>query len=269
MRIIDSYEVLKVSPNGEREIFAKFVFVEKDVLYIGRSADRHLQPTRSDQLDSYEKLETEGRGPPLEPRWTVAEPGQHRFEKKPDLGDFEYSGLEENMAHEIDMCEVVRKHPHENLATYYGCVVTGEKKVSGLLFEKYDRSLRDMVNSEGLNNTHFIASGRTQVRPEMRNWLERLREAVKHLHSLGYVHNDITPANIMIDDEGSRPVLIDFGSMCHVGESLARVGRTMEWHDPSVTHAAEQNDLDALTEIETWMFGLQSDLKFHGIGRHF
>ncbi|KAG6245556.1 hypothetical protein E4U23_005282 [Claviceps purpurea] len=41
--------------------------------------------------------------------------------------------------------------------------------------------------------------------------LEGIERDVRHLHSLGIVHNDISPANIMFD-ELDRPVIIDFDS---------------------------------------------------------
>jgi serine/threonine protein kinase len=96
----------------------------------------------------------------------------------------------------------------------------------------------------------------------MRKWLSPLHEAVNHLHSIGYVHDDITALNIMFDGQG-RPVIIDFGSICRVGESLSQYKRTMEWHDPMVTHATLSNDTDALKGLETWLFGSVNDLIFH------
>lgn len=168
--------------------------------------------------------------------------------------------LEAKMAHEIEMCEVIRQHPHPNLAVFHGCVIK-EKRVSGLVFEKYPLSLLEIVNPGGISKNNIIVSPRIHVSAHMRDWLKCLHGAVEHLHSLGYIHNDLTPANIMIADS-ENPVIIDFGSLCRVGESLAIVKRTPDWHDQSVMQAAADNDLGAVEEIENWLFGSASDVEF-------
>ena len=67
------------------------------------------------------------------------------------------------------------------------------------------------------------------------------------LHSLGLVHNDINPSNIMIADD--RAVIIDFGSCRKIGESLEDIGRTYEWYDEKIQHSLPKNDLTAFEEI--------------------
>jgi serine/threonine protein kinase len=80
--------------------------------------------------------------------------------------------------------------------------------VSGLCFEKYRTTLSYQVNPGYLNKSMFLASGRTRVDIGMRESLAGVRDAVSHLHSLGIIHNDIKPENIMIDEMG-RFILID------------------------------------------------------------
>lgn len=46
----------------------------------------------------------------------------------------------------------------------------------------------------------------------MKSGLEGILAAIKHLHSLGTVHNDINPANIMLDEDDTLN-LIDFDSI--------------------------------------------------------
>lgn len=81
--------------------------------------------------------------------------------------------------------------------------------------------------------------------------LAGVERGVRHLHGLGWAHNDINPSNIMLD--GDEGVVIDLGSCTRVGESLRGVGRTYEWYDDKVEAAVPQNDLDALDEIRTWL----------------
>lgn len=81
--------------------------------------------------------------------------------------------------------------------------------------------------------------------------LAGIERGIKHLHALGWVHNDINPSNIMLD--GDEAVIIDFGSCRRAGESLDGAGRTYEWYDERVETALPRNDLDALEEIRIWL----------------
>lgn len=56
-------------------------------------------------------------------------------------------------------------------------------------------------------------------------------------------------------DEDVKLVLIDFDSCRRRGESLVGVKRTYGWHDPEIKVAEEENDLNALAELQTWLFG--------------
>ena len=47
---------------------------------------------------------------------------------------------------------------------------------------------------------------------EWRRWLDRLLDGLEHVHEHGYLHRDITPANIVIRIANGEPVFIDFGA---------------------------------------------------------
>lgn len=53
-------------------------------------------------------------------------------------------------------------------------------------------------------------------------WLDGIKQGIRHLHSLGLIHNDINPANAMRDDT-QTPKLIDFDSCKLVGQSMEGV----------------------------------------------
>ncbi|EGR49374.1 uncharacterized protein TRIREDRAFT_106487 [Trichoderma reesei QM6a] len=261
MEIIDSFEVLK-KIDGKFDMYVKVIVRQGGEYYIGKWRDRKHLPDDFSQLEDVRIIPTKDRGPAMNPQWTTAQSEGDFYVKKPSLQDHVDPELENRVEHEIKMCELIKRDPHPNLASYYGCVVK-EGKVMGICFKKYQRTLLETVNPGRLSKRHFMESGRPLVRNHMKGWLESLRSAVIHLHSLGLVHNDITPANIMLD-EADSPVLIDFGGLCRVGESLRTVKRTYGWYDEAVTEATKQADLDALAEIEALLFATPDGLKFSG-----
>lgn len=147
------------------------------------------------------------------------------YVKKPQIEDYLDPDLEKDIGHEIDVCEVLKRSAHPNLAAYHGCLAVSAK-ATGLLFKWYKCTLLELVNPQQLSKRHFIATGRPLVNNGMRDWMQRLRRAVGHLHDLGLVHNDISPANVMLDED-EQPVLIDLGSTCQLGSALTKVKRLL------------------------------------------
>jgi serine/threonine protein kinase len=88
--------------------------------------------------------------------------------------------------------------------------------------------------------------------------LDGILAGIRHLHSLGIIYNDITPANIIFEEDDT-PVIIDFDSCRKVGDLLHGTKRTHGWHDPHIQTALEKNDLDAFGELQTWLIGSSAD----------
>jgi len=104
-----------------------------------------------------------------------------------------------------------------------------------------------IVNPKNRGKRAFISDGRLLKKLD----LNGIEKGIQHLHSLGLVHNDINPSNIMLDKDVL--VIIDFDSCRPIGKSLNEVGRTYEWYDESVQYSLPSNDLDALHEIREWL----------------
>ncbi|PTB69400.1 kinase-like protein [Trichoderma citrinoviride] len=259
MEIIDSFEVMK-KVDGKFQIYVKVIVRQDDDYYIGKWRDRRQLPDKFSQLEDAKMIPTKDRGPVMNPQWTTAPQTGDFYVKKPDLQDYVDPKLEERVEHEVKMCELIKRQTHPNLASYYGCL-SDQGRVVGICFKKYQKTLLESVNPGRLSKRHFMESGRPLVEDHMKDWITSIRSAVDHLHTLGLVHNDITPANVMIDEHGS-PILIDFGGLCRVGESLRTVKRTYGWYDEAVTEANKQGDIDALAEIEAWLFDAPEDLRF-------
>lgn len=129
---------------------------------------------------------------------------------------------------EVGIYEVLRKNPHPNITTYYG-YRESRGRVSGLCFKRYISTLLETVNPQYLSKRAFLSSTRELVRESMKSCLDRIWVAITHLHSLGIVHNDINPANIMVDEDGTF-ILIDFNSCQYIGERLHTTGTKRTHH---------------------------------------
>ncbi|QRV90664.1 Serine/threonine-protein kinase [Ceratobasidium sp. AG-Ba] len=86
--------------------------------------------------------------------------------------------------------------------------------------------------------------------------MQDIRDGVEHLHSLGLVHNDINPTNIMVDENG-RGVLVDYDSCRRDGEEipLGCKGGSIGWC-PDIDMSERKNDLDCIDKVEEWLRNL-------------
>ncbi|KAL1849088.1 hypothetical protein Plec18170_007747 [Paecilomyces lecythidis] len=149
--------------------------------------------------------------------------------------------LKEMLLAEAQVMEMFCHHPHPNIIRYYGCwVVRGY--VTGLVMDKHAQNLEAYVK-DGVGPLD---------KPSFMNALE---SSLRHVHALGWAHNDLTPANILVN--GNRmPVLIDFGGCQPIGSRLKYIRGTKGWIDGKIedyTTSDEQHDLSALDKISSWL----------------
>ncbi|KAH6974949.1 kinase-like domain-containing protein, partial [Ilyonectria sp. MPI-CAGE-AT-0026] len=125
---------------------------------------------------------------------------------------------------EVKVCELLREHAHPNIATYIGFIMQGDS-IRGLCFATlFDKDL----------------------------CLQGIESGIRHMHSLGLVHNDINPSNIMIDS-ADRPVIIDFGSCKQEGEKLGVKAGTWGWSIEGAEYALRENDFFGLSGLKTYL----------------
>ena len=139
------------------------------------------------------------------------------------------------------MQQISQLAPHPNIVRYHGCRVR-RGRITGLVMDKYDHNLTE----------HFYRKARPLDIP---TFVAALKSAVKHLHASGFAHNDVNPANIMVDDYG-MPVLIDFDSCCRIGEKLTRGRGTPGWIEGSMDDyitSEASHDIYALHKLREWM----------------
>lgn len=95
---------------------------------------------------------------------------------------------------------------HPNICEYYGCVRSGQY-VTGLVLKKYERNLREMEAKLSLDQRQAIFAG--------------ILAGVRYLHDHAFVHNDLRPENIMLDENGISKI-IDFDSCLRIGDNSVR-----------------------------------------------
>ncbi|KAK2051009.1 hypothetical protein LY76DRAFT_557682 [Colletotrichum caudatum] len=207
--------------------------------------------------------------PPCPPGVTVAPASLADLDdvyiKKPDLLRLAVTNnLEATLLEEIRVCELIKRHPHPNVAKYHGCLLL-DGRVNGICFKRYQETLMAKVNPGHLNKSMLIkAPERTTIRKKAARYLASIQAGLQHLHSLGIIHNDLTPMNVMID-EHDNPVIIDFDSCRVVGAALQDVKRTYGWYNRDVAVSRESNDTDALEEIRIFLTGSSpEDFLFSG-----
>jgi serine/threonine protein kinase len=129
---------------------------------------------------------------------------------------FGKSAVKDITSREIRQCESLRRHPHPNICHYHGVTVdkTG-LEVSGLIFDRYDSTLQDMVR----HGASFDAA----------QCLQHLKATTEHLHSLGLVRCDIKPNNIFVEYSPKHYVLGDLDSAHHEGTILNIKAGTPGW----------------------------------------
>ena len=124
----------------------KLILRRGDEYFHARANWRNPSPS-ADDLSQLEvsKIPIENVWPPMDPSFTLAPsplPPDSYF-KQPSLlyyGDTPAS-LEpgRQVLAEVEVCKVLRRHPHPNIAQYLGCV-TENGRAMGLCFKKYDLS---------------------------------------------------------------------------------------------------------------------------------
>jgi len=157
--------------------------------------------------------------------------------KKPNLIGYQEKSsymLRDLLLKEARTCEVLKAAPHPNVAEYFG-IVEDDGHIKGLCFAKYERTL-----------SRYLMDGDRSL--DVGECLRGIRSGIDHLHSLGLVHNDLNPYNIMLRSDNT-PVIIDFDS-CEKEGTLPRGKRgTPGWNEGASDLAVRVNDIRAIARI--------------------
>lgn len=136
--------------------------------------------------------------------------------------------------------ETISKNPHPGIIRYHGCRVR-RGRITGLVLDRHGHDLNH-YHKDSIGPFHKDA------------FMDALEAAVHHLHSLGLAHNDINPANILVNDAG-LPVLVDFGASREIGMKLTFSRGTPAWIDEAedYTTSEKRHDTFAIEKIRAWL----------------
>lgn len=229
------------------------VIDEDDVVYFGRLDMPKLQMTFEQCTAALVRVPDEDLFPELPSAgesFTIA-PDNIRerndvYIKRPRLTMYEIYKendvlfvLPTSMLEEAHALQIISQHPHPGLVKFHGCCVR-RGRITGLALEKHENDLNHYLKDVGpVDKGAFMTA---------------LESAVRHLHSIGLAHNDINPANILVNSHG-LPVLVDFGSCREIGQKLTTSRGTPGWVDDEDDYATSEtrHDLFAIEKIRTWL----------------
>lgn len=139
---------------------------------------------------------------------------------------------------EAEVLELVKKNSHPNLICYYGCTLK-DGRVTGIVLEKHQVVLQYRYEDDPRDL-------------DIDACMDGIRAGIRHLHSLGYAHNDLNPLNIGFDQK-DNPVIFDLGSCRKFDEQLVS-GGTLGWMDEELCGiSSRRHDEVAIQKIEAWL----------------
>ena len=226
------------------------IYTLENKTYLATSTIRPISSLKIEDLENPIEIPLSAYCPICPSKLTLAPDSlpQNIYIKRPSLLSFSSnssSDISRRVLKEVEICEQLKLHPHPNIAQYIGCQVS-DGRIIGICWKRYSETLGQRVNPGHRDKRDF--SYDPDILPRRNDYLVEIENGLKHLHSLGLVHNDINPSNIMFD-ENDIAVVIDFDSCRRINEGLEGVGRTFQWYDGTVDKSFPSNDLDALEEI--------------------
>ncbi len=154
---------------GDDLIFShtKVILKKGDQYFYATTKSRHVDPSTLDPIP----IPALRIWPPFRTSLTRAPEPLYTdcYVKHPNLldyGDTEASGdIASLVLLEAKICEILRLHPHPNIARYFGCVVDSQERISGLCFARYPKTLFECVDIVASNQDSAIADQKWYTAP--------------------------------------------------------------------------------------------------------
>lgn len=113
-------------------------------------------------------------------------------------------------AHQNELKSIVRLFSQEamSLAKANHPNIVGVHQV----FEENNTAYMALDYVQGRDLLEILQEDPDSLKPDLvEGYLTKILDAIKHIHKLGMLHRDISPDNIIINEQG-EPILIDFGA---------------------------------------------------------
>jgi len=221
------------------------IVTEEHQVYVGQAPIRKYNLTPKIINESLKHVTDEEVYPKAPPGVTIASiPLDDRvFIKGPTLSLYDTlagtDSLPKLLLQEAETLEFLsRNGQHPNIVRYHGCLVK-RGRIVGIVLGRLTKLLEYRFEHDDVERFDAEAC------------LRKIESALQFLHSQGLAHNDIKPANIMLDNH-DEPYITDFGS-CRPFGSLLITGGTPGWLDEECTHSAQRNDEIALVKLRSWL----------------
>jgi serine/threonine protein kinase len=229
--------------DGEFKFFRRKLILEKDSTFFYAytfEPRQRIKDVKIDELDLH-PIPNEEIYPsfvsgitlapdPLPDDCYIKRPGLQHYNPDAPVG----RRLSDIVIEEIQVCETLKRHPHINIAEYFGCTIRNNH-VDGLVFTKYPITLAARLKDTD-RPLHVEAC------------LSGIEDGLAHLHGLGLIHNDINPENIMLREDDT-PVLIDFNTCQRDGEVCRSAGSGV-WSPAKMDLSIQENDYYGLSKIK-------------------
>ena len=216
------------------------------IAYVGKLHQRPDEVDEGDVLNSLEPVSPECIHPKSPSDFTTApafDPVKHHLKAPSFTYDDCRPGktlLADCVLNEVTVLEQLKRHPHPNLVSYYGCVIE-DGLITHLCLQRYPHSLGEYVD-RGVSEAEKVKIH------------DGVRDGIRHLHSFGLAHNDVTPLNVCINDHGEA-IIVDFDSCLPFGQRLIKgIGCEVERDFESAVSRPENDLVFGLDEIKDFLW---------------
>lgn len=162
------------------------------------------------------------------------------------------------LLHEAEIMDLLNRKQHTNICEYLGVVREGQY-FTAICVRRYDITLKQAVDEAMVFDRKRLLRGLLAGVEVSHLCYESSSNLLKpvsaqFIHSIGLIHNDLNPENIMLDKQ-KNAVIVDFGSCRRRGEIGPQEG-THNWYLPSAMVSHKANDYRALLLISKFLIGL-------------
>ncbi|PSS27750.1 hypothetical protein M430DRAFT_46819 [Amorphotheca resinae ATCC 22711] len=129
--------------------------------------------------------------------------------------------------------------------------VNKAKKIRGMAARADQEAEEEVQQRRGRQNGRELDPDSEQQEPLMDGEVTRSQEGVAPGEIRAYAHRDIKPGNIMIDDDGEQPILMDLGSLVPSPTPITSRSQAIAVQDQAAEHSTMPYRAPELFDVKT------------------